>query len=117
MVLDTVNVPLDWNAYLATLTQAGTEIPAYAAPARNSDYSGFPPTITFVGTLEPFYWETGAYVQSLREAGVEVAYEEYEGCYHAFDIIGGSAPVSKRARDFTFQNFGTFFDRYVVGQD
>ena len=59
-----------WGAYLAELHKRGADIPAYAAPARNRDYQDFPPTITFVGTLEPFYWETQAYVKALGEAGV-----------------------------------------------
>ena len=45
-------VDVGWGAYLADLHARGAEIPAYAAPARNTDYSDFPPTMTFVGTLE-----------------------------------------------------------------
>ncbi|MEM1110963.1 MAG: alpha/beta hydrolase [Pseudomonadota bacterium] len=114
-VWDTRMNRLGWSAYLAELIASGQEIPAYAAPARNTDYQGFPPTITFVGTMEPFYWETGAYVEALRGAGVEVAYEEYEGCYHAFEMLAGQAPISQRALAFTYDNFGAFYDRYVLG--
>ena len=101
-----------WDAYLAGVRERGEEIPAYAAPARNSDYRGFPPTITFVGDMEPFYWETGAYVEALCAAGVEVVYEEFEGCYHAFDMLAGKAPVSQRALAFTFDNFALYYDKY-----
>ncbi|QFU77865.1 alpha/beta hydrolase [Halioglobus maricola] len=113
-VWDTRMNKLGWGAYLAGLKRSGEEIPAYAAPARNSDYRGFPPTITFVGTLEPFYWETAAYVDALRSEQVDVAYEEYEGCYHAFDALGGQAEVSRKARAFTYDNFAAFYDKYVV---
>ena len=108
---------LGWGAYLAGLRASGAEIPAYAAPARNQDYRNFPPTITFVGTVEPFYWETAAYVQSLYDAGIDVAYEEYQGCYHGFDFIGGEASISKQARAFTYDNFGAYYDRYVIEND
>ena len=103
-----------WNAYLAELKGQGAEIPAYAAPARNSDYQGFPPTITFVGTLEPFYWETVAYAEALKEAGVDVAFEQYEGCYHAFEMMIPGAEISQAALAFLFGNYARFYDKYVV---
>lgn len=48
------------------------EVPAYAATARQSDYSNLPPAYTSVCTGEPFYCETLAFVENLRAAGVEV---------------------------------------------
>ena len=103
-----------WNAYLADLKRQGGEIPAYAAPARNSDYRGFPPTITFVGTLEPFYWETVAYAKALKEAGVDVAFEVYEGCFHGFELIMPKADISRQAWKFFFESYERFYDKYVV---
>ena len=112
-VWDTRINAFGWGAYLSDLHAAGEDIPPYAAAARATDYRNLPPTITFVGTLEPFYWETGSYVESLRDAGVEVVYEEYEGCFHAFDLLAGKASVSKQALDFTFQQFAAFYDKFV----
>lgn len=111
---DTEANRIGWNAYLADLKRQGAEIPAYAAPARNSDYRGFPPTITFVGTLEPFYWETVAYVKALKEVGIDVAFEEYEGCYHAFEMMIPEADISRAAQAFLFESYASFYDRYVV---
>ena len=105
---------IGWNAYLADLKRQGAEIPAYAAPARNSDYRGFPPTITFVGTLEPFYWETAVYAEALKEAGVDVAFEVYEGCFHGFELIMPKADISKQAWKFFFGSYERFYDKYVV---
>ena len=65
---------IGWSAYLADLNHRGLAIPPYAAPARNTCYRGFPPTITFVGTLEPFYQETCDYVKSSQEG-------KYRGCF------------------------------------
>jgi len=100
-----------WSAYLADLTAAGQDVPAYAAPIRNADYAAFPPT--FVGTLEPFYWETVRYVEDLRQAGVEVAFKEYADCFHGFDVIGGDTPIGKDALDFTYSQYADFCDRYL----
>lgn len=103
-----------WSAYLADLKAQGAEIPAYASPARNSDYSGFPPTITFVGTLEPFYWETVTYAEALKQEGIDVAFEEYEGCYHAFEMVMPGAEISQAALTFFFDSYASFYDKYVV---
>ena len=111
---DTKANRVGWNAYLMDLQREGAEIPAYAAPARNSDYRGFPPTITFVGTLEPFYWETVAYAEALKEAEVDVAFEVYEGCYHAFEMMIPGADISRAAQAFLFENYASFYDKYVV---
>ena len=102
-----------WNAYLADLKKQGAEIPAYAAPTRNTDYSGFPPTITFVGSLEPFYWETVAYVKALKAADIDVAFEEFRGCYHGFELVFPKAEISQAATAFFFENYATFYDKYV----
>lgn len=104
---------IGWGAYLADLHAAGEEIPSYAAPIRNKDYAGFPPTITFVGTLEPFYWETVQYVKDLRAAGVEVAYKEYQNCFHGFETVAGDTSIGQDGLNFTFSSYADFYDRYV----
>lgn len=106
-----------WGAYLAGLRQSETAIPAYAAAARNDNYAGFPPTITFVGTLEPFYRETQWYVRSLKDAGIEVCYQEFEDCFHAFDVIAADSDISNAALDFTFNSYADFYDRFVGQPD
>ncbi len=104
---------IGWGAYLSDLNRAGDAIPAWAAPSRNRDYSNFPPTITFVGTLEPFYWETAAYVAALRDAGVEVAFKEYKDCFHGFERIAGDTEIGKDGQNFTYDNYAEFYDRFV----
>lgn len=113
-VWDTRMNKIGWDAYLCGIRANGGDVPAYAAAARCLDYANIAPTITFVGTLEPFHSETSAYVQALRDAAVDVVFREYEGCYHGFDIIGGSAGVSKDARQFTYRSFAAFYDKYVA---
>lgn len=85
-----------WKTYLGDIY--GTdEVPAYAAAARQSDYSNLPPAYTFVCTGEPFYCETLTFVENLRDAGVEVGVDVYEGLYHAFDMLQPKKEISKLA--------------------
>ena len=89
-----------WKRYLRGLDG---DVPAYAAPARRSDYSGLPPAYTFVSTAEPFYAETMAFIDNLRRAGVEADVDVYPGLFHAFDMMLPCLKVSKQA--------GAEFDR------
>ena len=83
-----------WKQYLKGLEG---EPPAYAAPARQTDYAGLPPAYTFVGTDDPFYRETLDYVKKLREAGVKARADVYPGCFHAFDMMAPWKPESREA--------------------
>jgi acetyl esterase/lipase len=87
-----------WRLYLGE--RLGGDVPAWAAPARAEDLRGLPPTVTFVGDLEPFRDETISYVNRLRDAGVPVRFEVFERCFHAFDVVHPQAEVSRRARAF-----------------
>ena len=84
-----------WKKYLRGLE--GQEIPAYAAPARQTDYGGLPSAYTFVGDREPFYCETLAFIENLRKAGTEARVDIYPGCFHAFDMLLPFLKVSRRA--------------------
>lgn len=112
-VWDTELNQIGWTSYLAEIHSAGSEVPAYAAPARNSDYRQFPPTITLVGTLEPFHQETVDYVKALENEDVEVAFREYGGCYHAFDLLCPKAHVSQEALRFALDSYADFYDRHL----
>jgi acetyl esterase/lipase len=99
---------LAWARYLD-----GVEtIPPYAAAARCTDYAKLPPTITFVGSLEPFRDETKIYVENLRRANIAVAFEMFDGAYHGFDMMVPGAPISRRAHRFLMENFQRFVQRY-----
>ena len=73
-----------WSKYLGELWQK--DVPAYAAAARQTNYAGLPPAYTFVGTGEPFYCETLAYIQNLKDAGIEASVDVYPISLHGFDI-------------------------------
>ena len=111
-IWDAKSNAIAWDFYLTDLKARNAAIPPYAAPARNTDYSNFPPTITFVGSMEPFKDETIAYVENLKSYNTPVEFELYEGCYHAFDMLGPSSSVKRDALKFTFDSFGAFYDEY-----
>lgn len=101
-----------WGLYLADF--AGKDVPPYAAPARATDFAGLPPTVAFVGDLEPFRDETILYVRNLRDAGVKVDFEIYAGCYHAFDRMNPYAEVSRKAIAFLMKSFKYAVEHYYA---
>ncbi len=104
-----------WKLYLGDLFKSDN-IPCYAAPARATDYTNLPPTVTFVGELEPFRDETMVYVKHLKEAGCAVDFKVYKGCYHGFDTICPSAKVSMEAIAFLMNSFRYAVDNYFANQ-
>jgi acetyl esterase/lipase len=97
-----------WDLYLGGLS--GDEVPKYAAPARESDYGGLPPTTTFVGALDPFRDETVEYVERLRAAGVPVELRVFGGCYHGFDLILPDSKPGRAANEFLREQFAAAVD-------
>ena len=103
-----------WELYLRGLVAQGAEIPAYAAPARATNYAGLPPTATFIGALDLFLHETQTYVANLKAAGVPVQFEVFEGCYHGFEQIVPSADQSQAAFRFLYDAFAHAVDNYFT---
>lgn len=101
-----------WDRYLGDLKKQNKEIPAYAAPARATDLSGMPPTITMVGGVEVFRDEVVDFVERLKQAGVPVEFRLFEGCYHAFEVLEPNASISKEAWSFVFKAFGQYMNMY-----
>lgn len=83
-----------WKLYLRDVSG---EIPPYASPARQTDYSSLPPTYTFVGDQEPFYCETLAYIENLKKAGVTAYVDVYPTGFHAFDMLLPFRRISRQA--------------------
>lgn len=103
-----------WRVYLGDLY--GGDVPATAAPARETDYRGLPPTITFVGGIEPFRDETITYVENLRAAGIPVAFREFEGAFHGFDALAPRTRIAKDARTWKQAQFVDYLSRYFASQ-
>ncbi len=114
-IWNTSSNEVGWRMYLGEL--AGTDnVPKYAAPARETDYSGLPPTLTYVGTIEPFTDETVIYVENLRSAGVEVMFRTFEGCFHGFDLFSFTSPA-KEAKEFLLEGFMYAVNNYRAPQN
>ena len=84
-----------WACYLCGIRKE--PVPAYAAPARRTDYAGLPPAYSFVSTAEPFYAETLTYIENLKQAGVAASVDVYPGLFHAFDMLLPFLKFSRRA--------------------
>lgn len=78
-----------WTSYLGA-APGSDDVAKYAAPAREVDLSGLPPTWLGVGTTDLFFEEDVAYAQRLG-AQLEVV----RGGYHAFDRLGAGTDVVK----------------------
>lgn len=99
-----------WGRYLRNIKG---EVPAYASPSLNEDYSGFPPTISFVGDLEPFFDENVAYIESLKNASVPVKFKIFKGGYHGFEVGSPETKIGKEANKFQLDAFEEFYDKYT----
>jgi acetyl esterase/lipase len=103
-----------WRMYLKGIEDK--DVSVYAAPARQTDYSGLPPAYTFVCTAEPFYCETMTFIDNLKKAGVEAAVDVYEGLYHAFDMNSPKLDISKEAIKRFNERFAYAKEHYFAEQ-
>ena len=104
-----------WKLYLRK--DAKKRVSPYAAPARQTDYSGLPPAYTFVCTAEPFYCETLAYIENLKAAGIEAEVDVYEGLYHAFDMKDPKMRISRKAIERFNRRFAYAHEHYFAEQN
>ncbi len=113
-IWNTKSNELGWKLYLGEAYQT-ENVSKYAAPARETDYTDLPPTLTYVGTIDPFLDETTQYVENLRAAGVEVQFTTFEGCFHGFDLLSYSSPA-KEAKQFLVDGFMYAVENYTAEQ-
>ena len=92
-----------WKLYLRDDYQTNNISP-YAAPLRSDSFKGFPPMCTYIGTVDPFLSSTREFVKRLKEDGVETAYKEYTGAFHAFDLLTTTREAAD-ARSFLLENY------------
>jgi acetyl esterase/lipase len=105
------NNALGWKMYLRDVEG---DVPPYASPSLATNYKHMPPTITFVGDLEPFKDETINYVEALRKEGIPVKFELFEGAFHAFETVAKNAGVSKKANKFQYDAWAEYYDQYLT---
>ncbi|MGY8737426.1 MAG: alpha/beta hydrolase [bacterium] len=90
-----------WSAYLGHEAGAAETSPI-AAPARNENLEGLPPTWIGVGGLDLFCDEDVAYGERLRAAGVPCETIVIDGVFHGFDGIVPDSAATKRLRESMF---------------
>lgn len=112
---DANNNRLGWQLYLGDF-YGSDDVPAYAAAARATDFSNLPPTLTYVGGIEPFLDETVNYAEALKAAGVSVSCRVFDGGFHGFDAIVPYAKISKEAAQFRNQWFEAALTQYFAPQ-
>lgn len=103
-----------WKLYLGDL-YGSDNVPKYAAPARETDYTNLPPTLSYVGTIDPFYDETLEYIENLKAAGVPTQLKTYDGCFHGFDLFTFTS-MYKDSREFLLDGFRYAVDNYYKAQ-
>ena len=101
-----------WAYYLKGLNDLNQPIPSYASPALNADYSEFPPTISFVGELEPFRDEVIEYINAIQEANIDTRFKLFPKAFHAFEAVVPEAQISKEAQQFLLDAYAEFYDKY-----
>ena len=106
---------LGWKLYLGNLFKTNN-VPFYASPARAQNFKNLPPTVSFVGSIEPFRDETINYMDKLRENNIPVYFKIYEGCFHAFDWMAPKSKISKEATAFLIETFKFAVDHYIAKQ-
>lgn len=99
-----------WGMYHRNLKG---EVPTYASPALNEDYTDFPPTINFIGDLEPFLDENIAYMDALKKASVPTKFKIYKGAYHGFEVGSPKSAIAKEANKFQLDAFAEYYDKYI----
>jgi len=103
-----------WELYLRNTIQ---HVPIYASPSLNQDYKNLPPTISFVGELEPFRDECLHFIEQLKKENIPVRFAVFEGAFHGFETVATAANISIQANRFQFDAFAEFYDKYVTVKD
>jgi len=109
-VWNTQSNALGWKTYLQFVNE---EVSPYASAALATNYSHLPPTITYVGELDPFRDETINYVQALKKENIPTKFQVFEGSYHAFEKLVKKAEISQRATKFELESWAEYYDRYL----
>lgn len=87
-----------WGAYLG-VEPGAHDVPPYAVAARAERYEGLPPTWIGVGSCDLFREESRNFSRALRNAGVEVIFDEVQGAFHTFAAADREAELSRTWRE------------------
>jgi acetyl esterase len=74
----------------------------WASPLLAPDLAGSPPAHVVIAGCDPLRDEERAYVDRLRDAGVDVTAHEYDGMFHGFFNLGHVLPEAAAASDAAY---------------
>jgi acetyl esterase len=83
-----------------------------ASPLRAQDHSRLPPAYVLTCGFDPLLDEGRAYAERLKQAGVSVVYECFEGMIHGFLPMGGALAAARHAHYRIGQMLRTRFGTY-----
>jgi len=112
-VWDTVSNNASWKLYLGEM-YGKQDIPSFAVPARETNYSNLPPACAFVGSIDPFHDEVLQYIKNLEESGVPANHKVFDGCFHAFERMYADTEVAKEALKFMTESFTYAVQNYFA---
>jgi acetyl esterase len=84
----------DMERYIAAYLRDVDPKDPYVSPLHNGDLTGLPPALVMTCEYDPLRDEGHAYVQRLREAGVEVEHHHLPGVVHASFAFTRLLPVA-----------------------
>ncbi|GAB7043823.1 MULTISPECIES: alpha/beta hydrolase [Catenuloplanes] len=90
---------LGWDALLGE-RRGGADVPAVAAPARLTDFTGIAPAYLEVGALDIFRDETIAYACGLLAAGIDAELHVLPGLVHGWDHYAIGSTIRTRVMRF-----------------
>ena len=89
-------------------------VPVYASPSLNTEFVGIPPTISYVGDLEPFFLDTVTWIKCLHDNDIQTKFKIFHGAFHGFDDISSKTTIGQAGLKFLFDSFEEYYDLYCA---
>ena len=104
--LERASMEYYYSNYVSEPVDARNE---YLAPLLAEDLTDLPPASVLTAGFDPLRDEGRAYADRLREAGVEVTHEEFDGQIHGFASMTDQLDGAQDALDFVGRELASAF--------